>query len=417
MERRRQILAAALNSSAFERTDELPVAMRDRAWAVLRPLTTDPDPTPAVEERYGGSNMDPLTLSLNTARGAAMHAVMRYAIWIGEGARHGDVADTAATAGLTVMPEARDLLEAHLRPEVDPALAIRAVYGQWLPWLFRLDGEWTRGHLADILPPSSEQLAYWDAAWEAYLFYSQLFDDVFALLNEQYARAVAHCGEAIPARRRPADPSGRLGEHLMMMYWRGRLALENGGLVAEFFERAPAKSRGYALGFVGRLVRGTQEPVEQQVVARFVALWNDRVSRAEAASDRAGFLDELNAFGWWFTGGTFDPAWSVGELLRVLRLGAWPEPDHLVVEELAKRAETMTDAVVECLSILARADRAGWRIYGWGTHVRTILAAGLATMNPETREACRELINWLGGIRGLTEFRDLLNGRPAAARS
>ena len=33
----------------------------------------------ALIQKYGGDNMDPLTLSLNTIRGKALHAVMGYA--------------------------------------------------------------------------------------------------------------------------------------------------------------------------------------------------------------------------------------------------------------------------------------------------------------------------------------------------
>ena len=44
-------------------------------------LTEDEDPTPHHEAHYGGSTMEPFTLAMNTIRGEAMEAVIRYALW------------------------------------------------------------------------------------------------------------------------------------------------------------------------------------------------------------------------------------------------------------------------------------------------------------------------------------------------
>ena len=77
---------ANLLSEGFGSENEarVPFELRSRAWEVLTPLTEDEEPTPEYETRYGGSNMDPATLSINTTRGEAMHAVVRYATWVRE---------------------------------------------------------------------------------------------------------------------------------------------------------------------------------------------------------------------------------------------------------------------------------------------------------------------------------------------
>jgi hypothetical protein len=49
-------------------------------------------------------------------------------------------------------------------------------------------------------------------------------------------------------RRRFVDPSEKLAEHLITFYWRGRLTWDNeGGLLTEFFDRAPERVRAEAL--------------------------------------------------------------------------------------------------------------------------------------------------------------------------
>src|SRR6202011_402226 len=122
------------------------------------------------EERYGGSNMDPLTHSINTARGAAMHSVVRYALWVHRAIER-EQAGGDVESNFVGIPEVRDLLELHLNPQEDPALAVRAVYGQWLPWLALLDRRWVTTHLGTIFPSDPASRTYWDAAWETYIFY------------------------------------------------------------------------------------------------------------------------------------------------------------------------------------------------------------------------------------------------------
>jgi hypothetical protein len=58
-----------------------PIVLADRIWKVLDVLSWDEEPSLEYEEQYGGSNMDPLTLSINTVRGEAMHAVVQFATW------------------------------------------------------------------------------------------------------------------------------------------------------------------------------------------------------------------------------------------------------------------------------------------------------------------------------------------------
>jgi len=58
---------------------EIPIKYRKEVWNILLTLTEDPEPSPKDEIN---SEMDPATLSINTVRGLALHAVIRYALWV-----------------------------------------------------------------------------------------------------------------------------------------------------------------------------------------------------------------------------------------------------------------------------------------------------------------------------------------------
>jgi len=117
----------------------MPLDERERVWQVITGVTDDPDPTPEHEERYCGQNMDPTTLSLNTARPRGLRAAIAYAIWV----YHHLVGDELSSEGFVeAIPEVKELLEAHLDPERDPSTAVRAVFGQHYVNLFVLDNDW-----------------------------------------------------------------------------------------------------------------------------------------------------------------------------------------------------------------------------------------------------------------------------------
>ena len=104
---------AHLLTEAMRRSDEgVAIDLRRQVWEIIAPLTEDPEPTPEYEMRYGGSNMDALSLSINTNRGKAMHAVVSYALWV---RRDDDKSHPERiAAGLDAMREVRDVLDAHL---------------------------------------------------------------------------------------------------------------------------------------------------------------------------------------------------------------------------------------------------------------------------------------------------------------
>ena len=115
---------------------EIPIDLHFKVWEVLQPLTEDEDPTPDHEAHYGGSTMEPFTLAMNTIRGEAMEAVIRYALWFRQ---HKEQEQQDIAHWLDEMPNVRDILNSHLDPQHDPSLAIRSVYGRMFPQLVGLE--------------------------------------------------------------------------------------------------------------------------------------------------------------------------------------------------------------------------------------------------------------------------------------
>jgi len=397
---------AHLIGEGVGRTDQamVPIAYRDEVWAILAPLAADAEPTPEHEARYGGSNMDPLTLSINTNRGKAMHAVIRYALWV----RRDDESahPERIVHGLDAMPEVREVLDAHLNPQADPSPAIRAVYGERLPWLVLLDPRWVTDNLNQIFPTAADAALLREAAWETYLANSP-YDNAFDVLKGEYHRAVSELEEikAPTDRRRFLDPAERVAEHLMILYWRGRITWDNeGDMLQEFFERAAEEVRAQALEFVGHSLWRGEYDLSAEQAARLRELWRRRWETIRAVPD--AHRKEGATFGWWFASSRKLPDdWLLQQLLEILEAGFAPDADHLVIAKLAELAPAKPYEAARAARLLVAVKPEAHFLSISDEPLRRVVGVALASEEERAKQEARDLLNDLAarGYRALDD--------------
>ncbi len=391
-------IARLLGDGLEGRENSIPFDLREQVWSVLSRLTDDTEPDADHEERYGGDNMDPSTLSLNTIRGKVMNNIVKYAQWV----QRGRTAEGSEGFSFDDAPEVRAVLEAHLDPERDPSLAIRAVYGRWLPQLYFMDETWVCANLSRILPKGDEkQLLLRDAALSAYLAFNQPFDGMLDALDPYYRVAID--SPATGTRRRPEA----LADHLLSFYWRGLIPLDSEtSLIRHFFDRSTDGVRSDAIRFAGQALRRTPGDVPEEVLDRLKKLWEWRISELASKSEAIG-LKEPEQFGWWFISGKLDEAWALQQLLVALRLCKKSEQSHLVMQRLAERASTDTKDVLEALKLIAEGEEDAWRVGMWEKEAGDILATAHSG-SEEVKEGARSIASLLGA-RGFLGFREFAN--------
>jgi hypothetical protein len=145
-------------------------------------------------------------------------------------------------------------LEQHLDPTIDPAVDVRLIYGEFLPFLAHADEKWVSGNVDRIFPAQPELSPLKDVAWVAYLSANPAYDRAFEILRDLYASAIndidkpRHVGDGHLLE----DADTSLGQHFMQLYWRGRIGVEAEGIVSQFFSRAGDSLREHTIAFVGR---------------------------------------------------------------------------------------------------------------------------------------------------------------------
>jgi hypothetical protein len=397
----RQEIARLIASGFDEGETEIPFPLRPEAWEVLYPLTSDPDPT--VENEVGRSDSTALEVAINTTRGEALDAVIRYAAWVRRNIIRKAAGSEEAFRGLVDVPEARDVLDDHLDLAKDPAPSMRAVYGRHLPWLVHLDRDWVLAHRAKLFPVDPTFVPHRDALWDTYVTSWRPIDETFEAVRDEYAAAVERIGRPKPKHGPPPDES--LAEHLMVFYWRGRIPLsgEGAALLGRFFEKADDPLRAAAIESMGRSLGNTEGDVPPDVYDRFVALWTVRLTAARETAPNK----ELAAFGWWFGSKKLDPEWAMAQLLEVLKAGGKIDADFLVVEYLADQAPEMPVAVMDAFILLVEGAEEPWNILSWHEHLERAIPAALASRDPAAAARGKDLVNLLAA-RGHLDFRRFL---------
>jgi len=398
---RREIVSLLEHGLELEDERVIGLEHREQVWDAIRAVAADPDPTPEHEERYGGTNMDPLTLALNTTRPRAMFAAVAYGVWLNRKRAASERAEdlTPGVGLLAAAPELAHLLEEHLDAGDDPSVAVRAAIAHFYANLLVLDSAWTQEHTDAIFPQDDSALR--EAAWGAYVIYTPPYDNVLTALRAVYERSAELAGEPGHGFRWDTAPQSRLGEHIATFYWRGTISLED-PLLLTYWRYAPTEARGHVIDFLGRSAKELSD-LEPTVKARLLAFWDF----AQREATQAETLDELAPFAWWFGSVALPVRWRVNQLLTLLRKRVKPEPAFVVAEELPAIAEQEPREAVIALRRLLELEERLWSFDSWREQIEQVLRLALGQPDPDTRQAAEDTAHWLGSL-GHREYRTLL---------
>ncbi len=394
----RRELAALLERGLNDRdASAIPQQERRRVWQVITAVSKHPDPTPEHEERYGGHNMDPATLSLNTTRPQGLRAAVAYAVWLHRALAAGN--DQPSHALFAQALEVPALLEAHLDPPRDPSVAVRAVFGLSFSNLFALDRNWATAKAASIFP--MEDSALREAAWGSYVIFTPPYNNVLDALRQVYLRSAELAGsDRKRFRWMSVHPAAKLGEHIATFYWRSVITLDD-ELFTTYWQNATAAARAHTVEFLGRSAHEATA-LTADVQRRLLTFWTwtRQHTRPEGAAA------ELAGFAWWFAANGLPVEWRLREMTELLQAGARPEPEMLIANELSNLAEQHPLAAARIIRLFLERSE-GWAVDAWREQIEKVLRAAYQSSDPEARLFAEETANWLGA-RGFRHFRSVI---------
>jgi hypothetical protein len=399
---------ASLLSEALRRHKIVPYELRESVWRILEPLCRDSEPSLDYEAQYGGSNMSPVDMSINTVRGEATHAFFQYLLWVDQYINDGRKPENHTHS---IPDEARPLLARLLDPAQEPTLTVRSVVAWYLSYLAFLDLNWTKAQMDSIFPDKVEHHALRDAAFEGYFSFNQPNGYLFRNLRPLFDNAFnwANAEESSSSFHRPRQS---YVDHLLHFYWWGIDPLDNEHcLIRKMFESGNAKLRVYAIKSAGRSLE-TLLPVApggSEALNRLQQLLDWRVGRIPSARlPDNEVIDELKEFGWWFTNAQMDHRWLLDKLCDILYLTKGRvEWTHKVLERLTEFISMDSLAVAQAADKIVRSDASPWNLDYWQEQLRQLFEGVKKTGNHDAWVMCVATINFLGE-KGFRSFRDLL---------
>jgi hypothetical protein len=383
----------------------IPYELYEKIWKIIEVLSDDPNPTPEQELTQEGILIEnAYNLTINTVRGEALTAVVEYALWMTRIVEKLPEDKRPKEKGLDLLPNVKIILEKHL---TDPSIAVRAVYGRYLPWILLIGREWTISHLKDIFPEGKFNTPLYDAVWDTYLGYVPAYNDVFEVFREVYEEAVKNLGAKEKSKDKHLDKDLKLAEHLMIFFWRGKLDLRDTNLFSAFWKIANDDVRAHAIGFIGRSLQSDKDPIEPEVSKLLKELWDMRIQEAENSSIKENYVKEMGAFGWWFASEKLDEDWGIKEFIRSLAISKKVDGDYYVMDYLVKLADRKPTQTAEILSKLIQRDRPQWVIFGNESDLRNIFNKLLSSSEASAKKMAEDLINRLIAW-GYPNYGDLL---------
>ncbi|MFH1654710.1 MAG: hypothetical protein ABIE74_11770 [Pseudomonadota bacterium] len=353
-------IARFLEAGFSQKDTQIPNEYRKLAWVILDGLFGKRYKLP--KEEFNPDN-DYIHESYNKFEGQLFHTLIQYALWVRRELELNDSSEEnrkkLQVEGFNNFPEVIEKLNDYLDNTDNYNGIIHSVLGQRFAWLLMLDKSVTVNAKGKIF--SDDQFG--ETAWRGYLEFSAPYDSVFELIKNNYKNAVKKLGTPYFKNENDRIPTyiENLAEHIIQYYWRGLISL-NDEIVKDFFKQSPLELRGYALNFIGRVLKSEKDKIPDEVMDRFIKLWERRFSEIK---DLPGGekTPELKAFIYWFRSGKFEMKWAferLNEVLENLNKGE-DGVDSMFMEYLAHLSEEYPQ---ECIKILHKiVEKNLWRAY------------------------------------------------------
>jgi len=379
----RQAVARLMERALTDKDSGLVEAEGERVWPVLNVLLQDRDPERAQSTGGDEDVHGALNVAVNSTRGIAAEALIRYLWRILPNNRE------AGSLSFDSTPEVRAALEKMID---DPVVAIRSVFGRWLPSLFYFDFTWTLEHLDAIFPEDVELREFWRAGWTTYMDFGNPYDPAFDGLYGKFCFAIGLLEPDSEEANKRIGEFG-LGRHLGSYVWRDVGNGRSTELLLRFLDRCSASVAGQTLAFIGSGLRNESD-ISASTISRLMRLWDTVIGPHSQWSDRKR-REIFRQFGEWFPSPQLDNAWSLRSLETCLTAGAGLIDSEQVLARLTALVGPYPAEVARCTSLLLQDDRQSLLPSLWQRELTVLLTALTQSNDTAAREEAHQIVNRL----------------------
>lgn len=368
----------------------IPWSLDRQVIKILSFLVSHPHPTTEDEEKY--LNNDPVAYSMNTVRGDAFNAFIKYIGWVKKNTHEN-------TFSINKHLEISQILNERLK---DDSLSIRSIFGYNFVRLFLDDDVWVKSHIDDIFPVDNKLV--FEAAWEGFIVWARPHKKLYEPLKNKYLHAVKLISEP-PVKNKPLyNKNEHLSNHLMVYLWNKTIDF-NDEIMIEFYKLSSLELRKHTVCFIGRILSEKESKLTKKQLSRIKEFWE---IRKKSILNTKEDYSELEGFGFWAKSNRFSDKWIISEVLEICRLGINLERDSELLEVLKKDAKIFPRSIAEIIDLYIRNDEKGWNYTLNKNNIREVMESINTTSNREAKQFVKKTANLLV-TKGVMEFRDLAN--------
>jgi len=261
----------------------------ERCGQIIVELLHQKEPFPDNEDAQG---YDPATHSLNCIHGVAMHSLISYGFYC-ERKRKQEMGEKGTPV---MIPLVKEALTEKLDKTKNPSLSVHSVFGWYFPQFIYLDKTWALENLDRIFPVETMMTKYWQAAWSAYIRFSDVYTNVFPELISQYQKALKE--SPVSQKRQGLDRSDeQMATHILKAYLLDMIQLDSKDrLLHLYYQKADDEARSHGNFWLGQVL-GSQQPSAKDIIwTKIWDLWQWRVRQAIQSKNRDDYSKEITSF-------------------------------------------------------------------------------------------------------------------------
>jgi hypothetical protein len=337
-------------------------------------------------------------MHLNSIHGVAMQAIFSYISWIIESEPEKYENDPKKLSKF--VPEVLDMFENLVE---DPLYTTMYIFGSNLNYLIHLEEDWVRDHIDTLM--SNRPSDYFEAMWAGFIDHNRIYTKFFEMLRSYYLFALDLLNEN--ERLIPYSKDQYI-KQLAVLLLQGIESLEGeDSLISIFFNTASESHRKTFIRSIGiNLNKYQNEENIEEIKNRLRNLLENRLEKIKSNQVKE-YVEELEAFTYWFRNSIFDKSWMINKFFEILILigdslkTLWPFLDSLVYY-----AEDHSEQVIDILEIITKMElEDGYLLFE--DKYKKILKILLNSENDVVKQRTVDLINYLLKMN-LHSFKDLL---------
>lgn len=262
----------------------------ERSGKIIVELLHQQEPFPDNEDAQG---YDPATHSLNCVHGVALHSLVSYGLYC-ERKRKKDASDKGEPV---MIPLVKEILTQNLDKMKNPSLAVHSIFGWYFPQFIYLDKAWALENRERIFPAETEMRKYWQAAWYAYIRFSDVYTNVFPELIAKYQKALEEFQTSEKSQRRAERVDEQMATHILKAYLLDMIKLDSeDDLLSLYYQKADDETRSHGNFWLSKVLESQQPSPESQIWKKVWSLWQWRIESATKSDDKNSFSKEIANF-------------------------------------------------------------------------------------------------------------------------